>query len=45
VFGSRDIQAAMALLGTSPVLSPDDVADRVTLLRDSADQLSSLLAT
>ncbi len=44
VFGSRDIQAAMALLGTSPVLSPDDVADRVTLLREAADRLSALLA-
>jgi len=45
VFGPHDIQAAMALLGTSPVLSPDDVADRVGQLREAADKLSALLAT
>lgn len=45
VFGSHDIQAAMALLGTSPVLSPDDVADRVGMLREAADRLSSMLAS
>lgn len=43
VFGSNDIQAAMALLGTSPVLSPADVAGHVALLRESADRLSTLL--
>jgi DNA-binding IclR family transcriptional regulator len=45
VFGAHDIQAAMALLGTSPVLAPDDVAGRVQSLRESADKLSSLLAS
>jgi DNA-binding IclR family transcriptional regulator len=45
VFGPTDIQAAMALLGTSPVLSPQDVAGRVALLREAADKLSALLAS
>ena len=45
IFGPRDIQAAIALLGTSPVLSPDDVTGRVELLREAADKLSVMLAT
>ncbi len=45
VFGPHDIQAAMGLLGTATVLSPDDsTAEGVMLLRESADKLSSLLA-
>jgi DNA-binding IclR family transcriptional regulator len=45
IFGPHDIQAAIALLGTSPVLSPDDVAGRVELLREAADKLSVMLAS
>jgi DNA-binding IclR family transcriptional regulator len=45
VFGAHDIQAAMALLGTSPVLSPEDVEGSVALLREAADKLSALLAS
>lgn len=44
IFGPTDIQAAMALLGTSPMLSPDDPDGRVGLLRDAAAQLGRLLA-
>lgn len=44
VFGAYDVQAAMALLGTSPILSPDDPDGRVAMLRDAADRLSRLLA-
>jgi len=46
VFGAHDIQAAIALIGTSTVLSSDDPGtEEVLLLRESADKLSSLLAT
>lgn len=45
IFGPHDIQAAIALLGTSPVLSPDDVAGRVDQLRVTAEKLSSMLAS
>ncbi|MEV1128741.1 helix-turn-helix domain-containing protein [Agromyces sp. NPDC049794] len=46
VFGPHDIQAAMALLGTSESLSPDErSATTLTQLADAAEQLSSLLAT
>lgn len=45
VFGAHDIQAAMALIGTTAVLSPDDrSAEGIALLRESADKLSGLLA-
>lgn len=45
VFGAHDIQAAIALLGTSAVLPPGDPgSDKVRLLRESADKLSALLA-
>jgi len=45
VFGAHDIQAAIALLGTSTVLSRDESgAEKVRLLRESADKLSALLA-
>jgi DNA-binding IclR family transcriptional regulator len=46
VFGRHDIQAAMALLGTSAILSPSDrKAERVRLLKAAADHLSSLMGT
>ncbi len=46
VFGAHDIQAAIALIGTSAVLSAEEEpgAEKVRLLRESADELSSLLA-
>jgi DNA-binding IclR family transcriptional regulator len=45
VFGSHDVQAAMALIGTSAVLAPEETgAEKVRLLRESADKLSGLLA-
>lgn len=45
VFGAHDIQAAIALIATSAVLSPEEPgADKVRLLRESADKLSALLA-
>jgi len=45
VFGAHDIQAAIALLGTSTVLPPDDPgSEKVRLLRESADKLTALLA-
>lgn len=45
VFGAHDIQAAIALIGTSAVLSPDTPdAPQVLELRDAAAQLSALLA-
>jgi DNA-binding IclR family transcriptional regulator len=46
VFGGRDVQAAMALLGTSAMLSPSDpTAERVRQLQDAAEKLSALLVT
>lgn len=45
VFGAHDIQAAIALIGTSAVLSPEEPgAEKVRELRESADRLSTLLA-
>lgn len=45
VFGAHDVQAAMAVIGTSTILDPDDRdGEGVTLLRESADKLSGLLA-
>ena len=45
VFGAHDIQAAMAVIGTSTVLPADDTTgEGVSLLLESADKLSSLLA-
>ena len=44
VFGSQDVQAAMALLRTTTMLPPSDLSsDKINLLRDAADQLSSLV--
>ena len=45
VFGSRDIQAAMGLLGTTAMLSPNgDSAERVAMLREAAEKLSTLVS-
>ena len=45
VFGSHDIQAALAVLGTTATLSPDDSsAPPVERLREAAEQLSDLVA-
>jgi DNA-binding IclR family transcriptional regulator len=45
VFGSHDIQASLAILGTTAMLSPDDSsAAPVKLLREAAEQLSDLVA-
>ncbi|MET7400332.1 helix-turn-helix domain-containing protein [Dactylosporangium sp. NPDC005572] len=44
VFGARDIQAAMALLGTAQMLpSTERSAEAVSLLREAADKLSQLV--
>lgn len=45
VFGSRDVQAAMALLGTTPMLEPDDPdSPRLAHLRAAAEELGGLSA-
>lgn len=44
VFGSRDILAAMAVLGTTTMLPSPDLSSRpVDMLRAAADQLSSMV--
>jgi len=44
VFGPHDIQAAMALIGTSAVLAAEEPgAEKVRLLRKAAEQLGALL--
>lgn len=44
IFGSRDIQAAMALLGTTQMLpNSERSAEAVGLLREAADKLSQLI--
>lgn len=44
VFGSQDVQAAMAVIGTSAMLSSgDSSAERVAALREAADRLGSLV--
>ena len=44
VFGAREVQAAMGILGTTAMLSPEDpTSDRVELLREAAAQLSTLV--
>ena len=46
VFGGRDVQAAMALLGTTAMLSPEEgSAERVEWLKAAADKLSSMVAS
>lgn len=43
VFGTQDIQAAMALIGTAAMLPPSELSsDRVAMLRDAADQLGTM---
>lgn len=45
VFGRNDVEAAMAMLGTTAMLEPgDSTADRVRALQSAATTLSSLLA-
>lgn len=45
VFGAHDTQAALALIGTSAMLPPQEShSPMVRLLRDSAERLSTLLA-
>jgi len=44
VFGSGDVQAAMAVLGTTTMLpSSEQSAERVMMLRDAAEQLSAMV--
>jgi len=44
VFGSQDIQAAMAVLGTTTMLPPGDLSNgRVDMLKEAADQLSTMI--
>jgi DNA-binding IclR family transcriptional regulator len=43
VFGSQDIQAAMALIGTAAMLPPSELStDRVAMLRSAAEQLGTM---
>ena len=43
VFGSQDIQAAMALIGTAAMLPPSELSsERVAMLRDAAEQLGAI---
>jgi DNA-binding IclR family transcriptional regulator len=44
VFGADDVQAAMAVLGTTTMLpSSPESEERVTMLREAAEQLSAML--
>jgi len=43
VFGENDVQAAMAVLGTTTMLPPDESDHLVLLLQESADQLSTIV--
>lgn len=44
IFGANDVQAAIALIGTSAVLGPGETgAEKVRSLRDCADELSALM--
>jgi len=46
VFGGRDIQAAMGILGTTAMLSPGDSSeDRVQMLRAAAENLSTMVGS
>lgn len=46
IFGSRDVQAAMALIGTTAMLSPDaDPAPRLAMLKESAENLNALVVS
>lgn len=44
IFGGRDVQAAMALIGTTAMLSPEDAesAGRVQLLQSAAERLGAV---
>jgi DNA-binding IclR family transcriptional regulator len=45
VFGTHDIQAAMGILGTTAMLSPDEpTAERVEALKEAAEKLGELIA-
>lgn len=44
VFGARDVQAAIGILGTTAMLSPDEPdSERVEMMREAAAQLSALV--
>lgn len=44
VFGSQDVQAAMAVLGTTTMLPPgEQSSERVDMLKDAAEQLSTMI--
>ena len=43
VFGENDVQAAMAVLGTTTMLPPDESDHLVETLREAADQLSTIV--
>lgn len=45
IFATHDVQAAMALLGTTAMLNPDRSTDRVQALQWAAESLSSMLAS
>ena len=46
IFGSQDIQAAMAVLGTTTMLPPTErSAERVLMLKDAANRLSTMVTS
>jgi DNA-binding IclR family transcriptional regulator len=45
VFATNEVQAAMALLGTTTMLSPDGSTERVAALEQAAQTLSSMIAS
>jgi DNA-binding IclR family transcriptional regulator len=46
VFGASDVQAAMGILGTTAMLTPDEPnSERVEMLREAAAQLSALVTS
>jgi DNA-binding IclR family transcriptional regulator len=46
VFGGRDVQAAMGILGTTTMLAPGESSDeRVSILKAAAEELSSMVGS
>ena len=46
IFGSRDIQAAMAVIGTTTMLPPTErSSERVGMLKDAAERLSTMVTS
>ncbi len=43
IFGTHDVQAAMALLGTTTMLPSSESSERVDMLKDAAEQLRTMV--